>query len=314
MATQERSLTNVTCPSYGSCATLSFQIQGLYYLFCLVSAVIQTAYVVSRISRRRKRPCPSKEQLGIGEWHLLLGRIGLLILTVGTALDNLRLFTGAFTQAWPSSIWNSPDARIATVTWALDDYKGAQIQSLLWWICAFFHIVMVPLSTFSIKNLIYQGIHQAEGRYKMHFVPINKEMWFLSSTIMTLCLLVPSAYGFIVGPMQGPLEVRRLSGMNTLSSSIKSPVLHGLLAVITWQLCVIFVALFLFIIQGKSRRFENMILLLCNMFCLFLQAIANSGDGDLSALSNLSEQLAIGSQVWADSVHNNDDVLERKRQ
>jgi hypothetical protein len=70
---------------------------------------------------------------------------------------------------------------------------------------------------------------------------------------------------------------------------------------------------FLLVIQDKSRMSGNLIFLLCNVFTLILQPISVSGnrgpDDWLPSLGNLAEQLAIGSQVWADSLHNKDDFV-----
>jgi hypothetical protein len=67
---------NNTCPADGSCA-LGFQIQGLPYLFFMASP---------DVSKKKNR-----SYFGIGEFLLLLGRIGRLVLTLGTALDSGRL-------------------------------------------------------------------------------------------------------------------------------------------------------------------------------------------------------------------------------
>lgn len=279
---------------HGTCLKLPFHRQGLPYLSLLLVALFQIWCILKRmIAREINAPNPPT---GISEWHLILGRFGLLFFTVQTALDHFRLFLGSFDASWPEFILAAPNATAATKEWAHYAYRGTTLQTFLWWYCCFLQ-VLVPVSLYAVTYIYYK----ARLRLRLPIV-FNTSMWFLTTTAVVVVLFLYSLVAFFVGPAKAPLKVIQVTGLWSLTTTSRASLL---VSVVVWLVSLIALAVALLIIEGPAKRRANLVFIMINT--LALASLIPHDDSWWSAVAKLLQQLAIGSHIWADVTHNPDD-------
>ncbi|KAI2491749.1 hypothetical protein MHU86_22826 [Fragilaria crotonensis] len=198
---------------HGTCLVLPFHREGLPYLTLLVIAIILFVIQCLRIAAREMNsPNPPND---ISEWHLLLGRFGVICFTLATALDHLRLACGAWDASWPSYILTASNATVANELWIRHGYGGATLQTFLWWYCCFLQLVMLPVALFSVSYIYIK----ARLRLRMGLHNMRMKHFFLLSGTVVLFFLILGLIAFCLGPIQMPLRVVRVTGLWSLTTT-----------------------------------------------------------------------------------------------
>lgn len=259
-----------------------FQLQGIPFGFLCLVGLIQIGFLCQRM--KREKP-PLGRRRAAEEWDIWFGRVGMLILLVGTFLDNFRKFSSAFSFCWPAGMDNSLITE--QVLAGTLQHHGVNLQRNLYWICRFGHVVLTPLGIYSTLRIL----HNQVTSHKKHTV-----VWFVISTAFILSLVFLGLYNFFEGPWSGPLEIRHHMGIRVFHASRPCPILKGILGVIMWQLLLLLLA--------ATLRQENSLWVVINLGSLLVQSLNPKMEhGWAPAWINLTEQLVIGTQVWMDAVH-----------
>ena len=295
---------------HGTCLVLPFHREGLPYLSLLLIAIIQIVIQFRRIAAREiNSPNPPND---ISEWHLLLGRFGVICFTLATALDHLRLACGAFDVSWPSYILAAPNTTVANELWTRHGYNGATLQTFLWWYCCFLQLVMLPVALFSVSYIYIKA--RLRLRLRLHNIRL-KQYFVLSGTVVIFFLLI-GILSFFLGPVQMPLQVVRVTGLWSLTTTSKLMVNVAVVTLLTWHGSLIVLAISLWYLEGPSKRLPNTLFLLivAASFAMSCGPIVKSeATTDVSSscltplVAKILLQLAIGSHIWVDVTHNPDD-------
>jgi hypothetical protein len=196
---------------------------------------------------------------------LCLSRIGTLILTFGTFLDNLRTSLASF-PVYP--IENAPNATAATNAWKKMNYQGATLEVTLFWICDFFHIVLTSFSLFTVIQLCI-----IVGRKRQH-----SHRAFIGGMFFITALSVVSFAGFIVGPCSnGGILIfeEPLKHVYHITSKVKSPLMDGLLSVVVYVFGMLFVAMYALCVEHSKHRPRN----ICFLVALLVSLGCNGAAG-----------------------------------
>ena len=300
-------IANCLVDLHGTCLIVPFQREGIPYLSLLVIAIIQIGIQCVRIAARElNSPNPPNDY---SEWHLLLGRFGLLFVTLSTALDYLRLTLGSFSVSWPSYIILASNATVANDEWAQHGCRDAVVQSFLWWYCCFLQLVIFPFALLSITYIYVKA--RLRLRLRLHNLRM-KHFFFISLTVSLLFFLL-GLIAFFLGAVQMPLQIVRVSGLWSLTSPSKLMSNVVMINTLAWEGSLIILGLLLLYLEGQPKRLLNMLFLsVATMsFVVSSPLFATANDASSSWLDpllvKLLVQLSIGSHMWVDITHNPDD-------
>lgn len=303
-------IANCLVDLHGTCLVLPFHREGLPYLSLLVIAILQMVVQSLRITAREiNSPNPPND---ISEWHLLLGRFGLLCFTLATALDHLRLACGAWDASWPAYIVTASNATVANDLWMRHGYGGATAQKILWWYCCFLQLIMLPATLFSISYIYIK----ARLRLRLRLHNMRMKQYFIYSGALVLFFLFMGLLTFFMGPVQAPMQVVRVTGLWSLTTTSELMVIVAIVTLLVWHGSLIALAISLWYLEGSSKRLANTVFLLVVTvsFVMCCGPLVSETKGDDSSSCWLAPlvtkfllQLAIGSHMWADITHNPDD-------
>ncbi len=296
---------------HGTCLVLPFHREGLPYLTLLVIAIVLFVIQFLRIAAREMNsPNPPND---ISEWHLLLGRFGLICFTLATALDHLRLACGAWDASWPSYILTASNAAVANERWTQHGCSGATLQIFLWWYCCFLQLVMLPVALFSVSYIYIK----ARLRLRIGLHNMRMKHFFLLSGTVVLFFLILGLVTFCLGPVRMPLQVVRVTGLWSLTTTSNLMTNVAIATLLVWHGSLIVLAMSLLYLEGPPKRPPNTLFLLvvaasflvsCDSFVHNKRTYTDSTSTGLSPLvTKFLLQLAIGSHMWADITHNPDD-------
>lgn len=286
---------------HGTCLTLPFHREGLAYFSLMVLALYLCCKILSRMGARElNAPHP---QTSTPEWHLLLGRLGLVFFTFGTALDHFRLWVGSFDESWPDYILHADghNATLANERWVRNAYRGAGIQTFLWWYCCFLVILLSPLTLYSITYIYWKARLRAGWQ-------VSRTPYFKTTTVVSFVLVLAGLVAFGVGPLFAPLEVISVTRLWSLTTSTTISPLWLNCGTYAWQASLVGLACGLLVTEGEQRKFGNGVMLLVNiLYVICSSSIAVSTESWWFVVDKLLQQAAIATQIWADIVHNPDD-------
>jgi hypothetical protein len=281
-----------------------FRIQGIFFALFALSGLIQSIILVRRLRRHTRT-----NRTLVAEWHLYLGRCGILLLSTGTFLDNIRKFTSTFRYSWPDSILLAPTAEIATERWRQDNYRGAPFQSVFVWLCVGWHLILAPVAIYSVLYILRVGLQKRKPHQSIVVMPASDRVWFYASTFTVAHLMLTGLYGFLAGPASGPLQVRSYIGIIVLEPTNDAPLLmRGLLGVVLWQVLLLFAQLTLLLFEYHHKR-ANFWLVFANVMSFVMQSARHGSEeqeGLRPMLNNFAEQIAIATQLIADALYSDD--------
>jgi hypothetical protein len=255
----------------------------IYLLYTLVAAFL--TYKNIRATQQRHNNDTTT--------FLYLGRLGTLILTSATFIDNLRTFLASFPFVlYPKGVASAANATAATNAWMELHYDGAAASVGMFWLCESSHVFLSSLSLFTI----FQLYTVLSGR-NTNDAAVRKV--FLGATVVVAVLFVVSLVGFVVGPCEGPLMFEEpRTKVYTLTSVQKSPVLDGLLGVFVYSFGMIGLSIYAMCCHGLSRR--NISFAVGTILSLALNGASGGATGVRSVLGNFGEQLLFGSVLYYD--------------
>ena len=241
---------------------------------------------------------------------LYLGRLGTLILTSATFVDNLRTFLASFPFAiYPNGVASASNATAATEAWETLHYKGAATSVWMYWFCEGSHVFLSSLSLYTIFQfytvLSNRNTNDAAAA-------VRNKVTFLCATVVVAIVFIVSFVGFIIGPCEGPLMFEEPRTNVLLMTSVKkSPVLDGLFGVFVYSFGMIGLSIYAMCCKGGLSR-RNISFAVGTVMSLALNGASGGATGVRSVFGNFGEQLLFGSVLYYDlslnnSIENGDD-------
>ena len=284
---------------------------ALIYLAYGVVSLIQTQTMLRRLFRATTTATTTK---GLSEtWHVSLGRIGILILTIGTTMDNFRHFVEGFAYFWPDHLQHSANtAAEANELWT--NKTDAPFLCAMFFVCRFGHQVLVPMSLVSLTQIGWSAIQKRQQKQK-------HSAWLCVSVTFILLVIPMTANGLAVfwnEFFHGELMIESVMGAFSLNydkhaQEIKHSRMQSLLGVLTWQFSLLGLSGYLGTISNdKIYRRQHLIIVLTNMLCIGLQG-SRSMFREAAVLTNLAEQIAILTNIVLDGLHNPVEHLTREK-
>lgn len=185
------------------------------------------------------------------EWELILGRMGLLFLSVGFSIENLRLFLASLNSSWPDYVLHAGNTSTANERWNDYHHGYTNAQVFLWWYSTFLLTLFAPLTIFSMTYILHKRSFLS-GRFSVNEY-LNEFFFFIISTLMSLLLMVALLINFVMGPMRHGLRIVKATGLWSLTSNCRS---SSVFAIIIWLMVMILTA----IIILSSQQLENYLL------------------------------------------------------
>ena len=237
---------------------------------------------------------------------LYLGRLGTLILTSATFVDNLRIFLASFPFAiYPNGVASASNATAATDAWETMHYEGAASSVWMYWFCEGSHVFLSSLSLFTIfqfYTVLSRNINDAPGAAAAAAV---RNKVFLCATVVVAFVFIVSFVGFIVGPCEGPLMFEEpRTKVYILTSVKKSPVLNGLFGVFVYSFGMIGLSIYTMCCKGGLSQ-RNISFAVGTVMSLALNGASGGATGVRSVFGNFGEQLLFGSVLYYDISLNN---------
>lgn len=234
----------------------------MFFLY-MCSAIALTA-IVSR--RLRRTPCSRKAVIGC--------RVGILILTVGTAFDNGRTFFGRFPEKFPVA-------------------NGA--NEAVTWFCVFTHEVLTALSFWTPLQLWSKAGLGEAGLKRVK----------IAAHAFPIVLFIVGLVGFIGKSATAPLvpseSCASIGALAVLKTQKDSST--GLISVFAYSFGMIAAGVALCCHYGWRKWW--LVFFLGNVACVVGQALMPAlGDGYKCYASNFWEQVAFVLAVVADGVLN----------
>lgn len=234
----------------------------MYFLYTC-SAIVLTAITAHRL---RRTPCAQRKLVGL--------RVGILILTVGTAFDNGRTFFGRFPGAFP--VKNGANEAVS-------------------WLCVFTHEVLTAASFWVPLQLWSKAGVGARGQRRLA----------IAAHAVVPVLFIVGLVGFIWKSVAAPLvpgdACASVGSLAILKTQKDSPT--GLVAVFVYSFGMIFAGVALCCHYGWRSRW--LLFLGGNLACVVGQALMPAlGDGYKCYASNFWEQVAFVLAVVADGALN----------
>jgi hypothetical protein len=285
-------LTRCLIDLHGTCLVMPFHREGIPYLSLAFFSILQLNYLIQRMMAREINYMADYSNLI--EWHLLLGRLGLVFLAFGLLLENIGTFLGSFDISWPSYIVDAPNATIANQLWHLHSYSGASGQTFVWWYHCFLVTALAPLTWFSASYIIFKSIRR---RRRLPYSSI----WFRSSATLWFSLLIFSVGIFIVLTMGSGVLLSQQTGIWSLSavSWDSSQVVKY-----AWLMSLLVVGV---ILLFQRQLIMGSTILVSDCLAFAMQVLVVKGVYWWPVLSQFVLQLSLLSHLWADAVHTPDD-------
>ena len=208
---------------------------------------------------------------------VICSRVGILILTVGTALDNVRHFWGSFPTGLDAS---------------------STLNQVVSWLCIVTHRILSAWSIFIPFQFCATFSNSSRVRIRL----------FWGATILVAVGLVVGTIGFLVsGPFVLVTEYKcvEIGALAVLSMETSSPI--SLINVLAYTFFVIAAGFYICYIKGISDKSSLcwVIFLVANILCLVGQVLqSNLGPTYHCYGSNFWEQITFASVVMVDMILN----------
>lgn len=248
----------------------------IFFLYGLCALVL-TGIVIRRMLERMKVEGDST----IADKLLQVSRVGILVLTIGTMLDNFRTFAGSFPNLNPE---NDFDIGVS-------------------WICTVTHEMLASVSIVIPLQFVYTKLETQLYKDRAPYVAV----------VLVGILFVIGLVGFVI-VLPNPLIVN--VGCSKIDQTIytllpKSNSPTGLVSVIAYTFGMIFAGIFLVCREGCKSWWT--LFLVANVLCQFGQALLTAlGPGYECYGSNFWEQVTFITAVVADGELNKSSAGEKR--